>query len=93
MYTKTYCEKNKGKISLYQQQHYKNNKTKIQQKHSEYYQTHKDDISERCKEYYEKVLRNKRQEKVICECGMELTKGALNSHRKTQLHQQMINDI
>jgi len=92
-YYKTYGEKNKDKNSFYQHQHYEKNKEKIQQKHNEYYQTHKENVSEKGKRYYENVLRNKRQEKVMCECGTEVTNGSLNSHKKSQQHQQLMNEL
>lgn len=49
------------------------------QQEKKFYQTHKAQILE------------KRRERVLCDCGMETQKGHLERHRKTKLHQHIIN--
>jgi len=62
-----------------------NNKEKM----SEYYQTNKEQIKEKKKKYHEthkEEINAKRSVKIKCECGCQVRKSNISSHRKTPKH-------
>jgi group I intron endonuclease len=92
---KQYYEENKGKIKEYKKeyrqrnidkikQYYEDNKDKIKQ----YYEDNKDKI----KQYYQKN-KDEINEKITCECGVELTKQNLSRHTKSKKHQNYLSSI
>lgn len=70
-----YYINNKDAIVKYREQ----NREHILQKRKEYYQNNKIQILE------------KKLEKIICECGMELCKSSLAAHRKSKQHLNIMN--
>ena len=75
LYNIKYREEHKEQMVKYQQEHYQANK----EKKLEYLKKNREHINERLRE------------KVVCECGMEVTKGALTKHRKSAVHQEYLN--
>jgi len=65
-----YKEKNRDKMNEYAKQYRSDNKEKISQYHKDHY----------------KEIKEKRNQRVICECGIEISKGALNTHKKSKSH-------
>ena len=80
---------NRDKIIEYQKQRYKENREDKIKYQKEYNAAKGDELKDYNKEYYEmnksKILA-KFAEKVICSCGKKISKGNLNSHKKTNLH-------
>jgi len=67
---------------------------KSQARYMKYYNSHKDEINKKKRDKYnenpEKAnLRNKI--KIMCECGVEITRGILSRHIKTKKHINRIN--
>lgn len=79
---KIYVEKNKEKTKEYQKKYGEINKDELAKKNKIYYEKNKEEFAKKCKIYYD----NKKKEKVICECGCEITKISLNDHLKTKKH-------
>lgn len=85
-----YEEEHKEQMFKYRQEYYQANKEKIQ----EYLEKNKEHINEtrRKRHAVNKEHVNKlRREKVVCECGCEVTKGSLGRHRKSAFHQEYLN--
>ena len=57
------------------------NREKKQHMDKEYREKHKEDIKE------------KRGVKIICECGCEVCKGGISTHKKTQRHQELMQQM
>ncbi len=71
------------------------NKEKIEEYHKQYRADNKQDILEKIKEYYEKnkqAVLEKCKEKIICECGTELTKNHIYKHRKSKKHINLLSN-
>jgi hypothetical protein len=69
-YNKEYYDANKNKILEYREA----NKDKIKEKAKEYYDDNKDKLAEYAKE------------KIMCECGCEITRSAKSRHIKSKKH-------
>ena len=93
---KGYYDTNKDKISERDREYRQNNKDKISEQKKEWYEANKDKISEQKKGYYDtnkdKISEHKK-EKVICECGCEISRTNLSRHRKTKFHQEFIQSL
>mgnify|MGYP003659504739 CR=1 FL=1 len=76
-YHELYRKENKEKKELYREE----NKEKIQAANKVYNEKNKDKIKE------------KEKQKVICECGCELTRGNLTRHRKSKFHQEFMESL
>ena len=74
---KIYREANKDKIKAYHELYAKENK----EKRKAYNEVNKDKISER------------RKQRVVCECGCELSKCCLPRHRRTKFHQEFMESL
>jgi len=93
---KRYAEANKEKIREYQKKYDEENKERIREKDRQFYLENQEKFAEyreanreRAKQYsreYYKANREKLREKVKCECGMEVSKRSLKSHRETSRH-------
>jgi hypothetical protein len=82
-------ENNKARSSRYFE-----HKEEEQELHKEYYLNNAEKIKERSALRYEKnreAIAKQAAEKVVCECGREVSKGALTRHRKTAFHQAYLN--
>jgi Uri superfamily endonuclease len=88
-YHKEYYQDNLDKILEKQKQYNKDNADNISKYHKQYYQDNADNISKNQKQYRQenadKIL-EKKAEKVICECGCEISRGCLSRHQKTKKH-------
>ena len=88
---KEYYNKNKDKLKEYQKEYREQNAEKLKQRAKAYREAHKEEISLNTKEYRKKNI-EKRKEKVICECGSEITILNKARHLKTKKHQNFIKD-
>ena len=93
---KVFYEANKDKISERNKVYNEANKDKISERNKGYYEANKDKRSEQRKVFYEankdKISEYGKQ-KVVCECGCELSKCSLYNHRKTKFHQEFIQSL
>jgi hypothetical protein len=95
-YQKAYREKNMDEIRHKDKLKYIKNKDRILQYHKAYTEKHKDKLTAYQKDYYDKIkdkYNESRREKVVCECGCEVSKGGLLTHRKSKKHQEFLNSI
>lgn len=86
---KQYREENKGKIDQQMKQYREENKGKIDQYHKQYYEENKEKIKQKDKQYREEnkeIINEKAREKVMCECGANVSRRNISAHRKTQKH-------
>ena len=105
-YQKQYAENNKEKFLEYRKEYYEENKEKIKEQKKkyrdehkeqikEYYETNKEILSHKKKQYYEnnkeKIL-EQYLEQITCECGRIVTKIHLHRHKKSKIHNELIND-
>jgi len=69
-------------------------KARILEKMKEYYNLNNERIKEKTKEYNilnKQKISEKRKQKIICECGAEVTKTHIVRHRKSKKHINFIN--
>ena len=88
-YQKKYKEDNKEKMKKYQKKYKEDNKENMREYNKKYRENNKELISKQRKGSYEKrknIINEKAKEKVECECGKIVCKGALSRHKKTQYH-------
>ena len=91
---KEYRDSHKVKIALYQVK-WRNGEKKeeILQKRYDYHHEHREDMLLYSKNYYEKnkeSISAKNKEIVTCECGCDLAKYTINTHRKTAKHLKLM---
>jgi hypothetical protein len=81
----TYYELNKERIH----ERYVNNAEKLKAYQTEYNQANRERYISYQKSYYEEkkeeLLRAKKQ-KIVCECGKQVTLGHISCHKKTKIH-------
>lgn len=75
-YLKQYNEEHKEEQKQWREEH----KDERKEKNKQYNEEHKDEISK------------KKCEKIVCECGSELSKNNLSAHKKTKRHQDYLNN-
>jgi len=91
-YYQEYRELNKEKLLKQRKEYYEANK----EQKKEYREKHKEQINEYKKEYYERnkeQINEQKKEKVVCECGSIISRGALLTHKKRKKHLNYINSI
>ena len=82
-------EKNKEERSKYDKEYREQNKDKIKEYHKERYEANKEKFKEIHKKYREanrEKINEKKNARVICECGSEVSRNSLQRHRKTKKH-------
>lgn len=84
---KIYRAKTKDKTKQYAEA----NKDKIHQYRLEYYRLNKEKLNQLKKEHYELQRDIRQLEKTTCECGQTVLRCNLNRHKKTELHNSIIN--
>ena len=104
--TKEWIEDHKDILTEYSKQYRSDNKDKIAEQKKEYYNLNKENKKEKQKEwnednkeyskqYYDKnkqAILEKYKEKIICECGTEVTKYNTSSHRKSKKHINLLSN-
>jgi hypothetical protein len=83
---------NEDERKTYLQQYKKDNEEHLKQYYKDYKSTHRERYSKQGKEYYRKN-REKYNEIIVCECGVEITKGSLLRHKKSKKHQNYLSSI
>jgi hypothetical protein len=92
-YNKEYYQNNKEVIKEYQGIYRENIKDKIQEYNKRYRNNNKDKIKEYQNLYQEHnkdIINQRKQEKVLCECGTEISRRNLSTHRKTKKHNNLL---
>lgn len=96
---KRYLEENKESINEYRKQYYENNKNNVRIRCQKYYEQNKEIIKEKVKNYRKNnkemcnnQRRTYRNEKIICECGKQVSRSYIYEHKKTQKHQKYFSD-
>lgn len=79
-YNKEYREKNKDKLAQQAKEYRKNNIQNIKQYQKQYREAHQDE------------LKAKGKQTIKCECGCEIRKGDLTRHKRSEKHQEWIED-
>jgi len=89
---KTYNELHKDEIREYRKEYREANKEIISQKAKEYSKKNRDKINENKRKNYHKN-KEKILEKIVCECGAEISRGSLSRHCKRTQHLQYLESI
>lgn len=92
---KQHHQDNRDKILEYQKQYYRDNCNKILEQQKQHYENNRDKIQEYNKQYYDDnrdKLQEHKAEKIVCECGCEITRSVLARHRRSKTHIQLINN-
>jgi hypothetical protein len=78
-------ENRKQKINENSKKYYNENQDKMRTKHNEYYLQTK---NEKMKKYEDNknIINQKRREKIICECGICISRGYYSAHIKSKCH-------
>ena len=90
---KQYYEDNKDKIKESNKNYKENNKDKIKESNKNYKENNKSIINEKAKDYRENnktKINEKAREKIKCECGCEITKSGLSTHKKSAKHKKLM---
>jgi len=84
-YQQQYRQEHKEKATQY----YQENKEEALQYRKQQYQEHKDEIKQHYQEHKDEIL-EKHLQKITCECGKVICKGALTRHKKTKKHNELM---
>ena len=84
---------------------YENNRETILEKKKEYHENNRETLIQK-KKIYNEINKNKRlnyyqenkedirqkaKEKILCECGQEISRSGISKHKKTKIHLQIVN--
>lgn len=93
-YSKQYYQDNQEK----QKQYYQDNKEKITEQKKQYYNENKEKLTEYgrqySKQYHQKnkeEIKNKKSEKIMCECGVSIRRDCLERHKTSNKHFDLMN--
>ena len=89
-------EANKDKSKQYEKERYASNREKRIEQSKIYYEQHKDQINETDKARYNRnrdKINEARQEKIVCSCGVSISRGYTSEHKKSIKHQQFMQEI
>jgi len=92
---KQYYKENKEDVIKYKKQYYQENKEDVIKHQKQYYEKHKENIITYNKEYREKnrqLIREKKRQKHICECGISIQISAKSKHQKSEKHKALISN-
>ena len=94
---KKYYEEHKDEIIKVNMEYYYVNRDNILEKRKDYYQDNKEYILEERQKYYKENYQTKiapkRQELVLCECGMTSRTFYIKKHKKSKMHIKRMQDI
>lgn len=88
---KKYREENRDKELERYKKYREENADKIKEKQKKYYEVNTDKVLERCKKYREEN-KDRINEKIACECGSTIRRSVIARHKKTNKHQEWINN-
>jgi len=87
---KEYRKNNKDKIKELNKEYYKNNTDKILEQQKEWREANKDKKIKEYREANEEAIKANKSEKIVCDCGCEVTRSNLATHKKSQKHLNLI---
>ena len=90
---KEYCNENKEYKKEYDKNYRIINNEKRKEQKNQYYNDNKKEINEKRKQYRidnKEKINEKIKEKIICECGYEITKCNLKRHQKSAKHFKLL---
>ena len=80
------------------EEYYVDNKEKMNIKDRNYYKLHAEEIKQHKREYREKMtqeqkqaIKDRKREKISCECGCMIARSDIAKHKKTQKHKDLLN--
>ena len=84
----TNSEKGRATIMIYMNEHKEESK-EYREENKEHFKK----ISRRCIQEHKEEIKEKKHERVICECGVELSRASMNQHRhkRSKQHLQFVN--
>lgn len=85
---KEYYIDNTDMLIEYQKKYNKENADVIREKRKQHYQNNIDIIREKSKQHYQKA-----KQKIVCECGCEVSKKTLTRHKKTKKHLDYLENL
>jgi hypothetical protein len=86
---------NKNIAGRSQKEYYEENKEDILRQQKEYHEANKEYIHEYQKEYREtnkERIKNKKSEKVLCECGCQVTRQNISTHQRSNKHKKLLEE-
>jgi len=92
-YEVDYYVKNKEKIKEQKAEHYIKNKEELNKKSREYHAINKEELNNKKAEYYTKnkeKISKENATKIVCECGSEINKSSISTHRKSAKHAKLM---
>ena len=75
----------KQKTLEYSRKYYNENIDKLKKKHNDYYLETKEDKQKKYEKNKE-IINKRRREKIICECGISISRGYYSEHIKSKCH-------
>ena len=95
-----YREENKEQITQHKKEYYENNKEQIIKKYKIYYEENKEKILDYAKDYgktyyeeHKEQIKERKAERIKCECGCIIVINNLLRHKKTQKHIKLLNSL
>ena len=96
-YQRDYHEQNKEKLKEQQQRYNQENKERRSEWNKQYCEANREKVLENKRRYYEEHTeekkeydRKRREQRVVCECGAEVSRASVSNHRKTKKHQDLL---
>ena len=92
---KQYYNDNKEQIFKQRKQYHQEHKEDVKKHRKQYYQENKEDILKHQNEYREKnrqLIRDRKRQKHICECGNIVLYSDKSRHLKTAIHKNLLNN-
>jgi hypothetical protein len=94
--TKYWAIENHEHVKEHRQQYYEDYKATLQPKYKEFYNNNKAEITVKVKKYVEEekeLILQPQSTVIICECGRQVIHQGNSRHIKTQIHQQLMNEL
>lgn len=88
--TTKYRQEHCGELKEYFKQHYNENKETIKLRVKQHQEEHKEERKEYMKQYsqeHKEEISKRMSEKVKCECGVEVSRRNISTHKKSKAHQ------
>jgi transcription-repair coupling factor (superfamily II helicase) len=93
-YRNKICEKQRLKLQNEEFRNKTNEKKRLKLQNDEEYRNKRNEnrnLKYKNDEEYRNKINEKKKEKIICECGLEISKSVIARHRKSKKHQELLN--
>lgn len=87
---------NKEILAIKKHNYYEENKEKVVANINEWRKNNKEYILERDRKYYhdnKEIIKQRKKEKIDCDCGLSIAKNDIAKHRKTKRHLEILKNI